>query len=93
MRQLRCRKFLGATFVLASGTGLGQPGKTMARIAALDDGDRTERAAYWQVFRQRLRQLGYIEGQNVAIDTRWADGDVSRLLRMAVELVRLEPDV
>jgi putative ABC transport system substrate-binding protein len=44
-------------------------------------------------FRQGLRELGYIEGQNVAIDVRFAGGQVERLPELAAELVRTKPDV
>lgn len=44
-------------------------------------------------FRQGLRDLGYVEGQNVAIESRWADGAYDRLPDLAVELVRLKVDV
>jgi putative ABC transport system substrate-binding protein len=44
-------------------------------------------------FRARLQELGYVEGQNLALDYRWAEGRFERLPRLAAELVRLEPDV
>src|SRR5947209_13914916 len=44
-------------------------------------------------FRQGLRELGYVEGQNVAIDIRNAEGRPERLLDLAAELVRLKVDV
>ena len=45
------------------------------------------------VFRQRLRELGYIEGQNIEIEYRYGELDASRLAERAAELVRLKVDV
>jgi putative tryptophan/tyrosine transport system substrate-binding protein len=44
-------------------------------------------------FVQRLRELGWIEGRNVAIEYRWGKGRVERLAELAAELVRLKVDV
>jgi putative ABC transport system substrate-binding protein len=44
-------------------------------------------------FMQALQQLGWADGRNVRIDTRWAGGEADRLRRYAVELVALAPDV
>jgi putative ABC transport system substrate-binding protein len=44
-------------------------------------------------FRQRLRELGYVEGQSLAIEYRWAEGKIERLPDLAAELVRLKVDV
>src|SRR6266436_5488550 len=44
-------------------------------------------------FRQGLRDLGYIEGQNITIEYRFANGQVGRLPELAAELVRLKLDV
>ena len=46
-----------------------------------------------QAFRRHLRDLGYVEGQNVVIDWRYDQGRVDRLSGLAAELVRLKPDV
>ncbi|HEV8344400.1 MAG TPA: ABC transporter substrate-binding protein [Candidatus Binatia bacterium] len=43
-------------------------------------------------FREGLRELGYVEGQNVALEIRWAEGKRDRLFDLAVELVRLRVD-
>jgi len=43
-------------------------------------------------FRDQLRTLGYVEGRNLAIEFRWADGNEARLHEMAAELVRLKVD-
>jgi len=44
-------------------------------------------------FRQGLRELGYVEGQNIRIESRWAEGKYDRLPGLAAELVRLKIDV
>jgi putative ABC transport system substrate-binding protein len=43
--------------------------------------------------RQGLRELGYVEGQNISIESRWAEGKYDRLPGLAAELVRLKVDV
>jgi putative ABC transport system substrate-binding protein len=44
-------------------------------------------------FRQGLRDLGYVEGQNIALEYRFAEGKVERLPALAAELVRLKVDI
>ncbi|MGH7809705.1 MAG: ABC transporter substrate binding protein, partial [Candidatus Binatia bacterium] len=44
-------------------------------------------------FRDRLREIGYVEGQNIAIEFRYAEGKVERLPELAAELVRLNCEV
>ena len=46
-----------------------------------------------QAFRQGLREQGYVEGQNMAIEFRWAEGQLDRLPALAAELVRLKVSV
>jgi putative ABC transport system substrate-binding protein len=43
--------------------------------------------------RRGLRELGYVEGTNIAIEERWAEGRYDRLTALATELVRLQPEV
>src|SRR5262245_7398872 len=45
---------------------------------------------FWQEFRQGLRDLGYIEGQNIQFEFRSAEGQIDRLPELAAELVRLK---
>jgi putative ABC transport system substrate-binding protein len=46
-----------------------------------------------EVFRQGLREFGYVEGQNLVIENRYAEGREERLHDLAAELVRLKVDV
>jgi putative tryptophan/tyrosine transport system substrate-binding protein len=48
---------------------------------------------FWRVFRQGLRDLGYIEGQNIRFEFRSAEGQINRLPELAAELVRLKVDI
>jgi putative ABC transport system substrate-binding protein len=57
---------------------------------AADDADGKARLA---AFVQGLQQLGWTDGRNVRIDTRWGGGDADRMRRYAAELVALAPDV
>jgi putative tryptophan/tyrosine transport system substrate-binding protein len=55
--------------------------------------DDPEGQARVAAFRQGLQQLGWTDGRNLRIDTRWAAGDADRIRRYAAELVALTPDV
>jgi putative ABC transport system substrate-binding protein len=72
-----------------------QPADAMRQIGVLSaaaEGD-AEGQARLAAFRQALEKLGWIEGRTVRTVVRWASGDVDRLPALAVELVRLKPDV
>jgi putative ABC transport system substrate-binding protein len=71
-----------------------QPARKVWRIGFLGDGPRAERASIsTEPFREGLRELGYVEGQNVVIEERWSEGKAERLFDLAGELVRLNVDV
>ena len=67
-----------------------QPGGKVARLGVLLLGAADPNL---DAFRQGLRELGHIEGQNLVIEYRTAEGNAGRLADLAVELVRLKPDV
>src|SRR5262249_1915635 len=64
-----------------------------SRLGILDVNTSEYSARYLAAFRDGLRRLGYIDGRNVQIDYRAADGDTPRLPMLAQELVQLKPDV
>jgi putative tryptophan/tyrosine transport system substrate-binding protein len=51
------------------------------------------RLGWWQAFQQGLQELGYVEGQNVRFEVRWAEGREDRLEKVVSELVALRADV
>jgi len=64
------------------------------RIGLLDYGSPDPaRLAWWRAFQDRLRELGYVEGQNVVFQPRWGNGQVSRLQGVATELVAAKVDI
>jgi putative ABC transport system substrate-binding protein len=85
---------LVAVSVLFSPVPAGaQPPSGVYRIGFLGATSLSGYASQVEAFRGGLRDLGYLEGKNVIIDFRWADGNYARLPELAVELVRLKPDV
>ena len=76
----------------APGVCAGQQPQTVARVGILFP--RLSRSApLMQAFEEQLHDLGYIEGHNLAIEFRTADGHMERLPDLAAELVRLKVDV
>jgi putative ABC transport system substrate-binding protein len=70
-----------------------QQGQRVYRVGVLETISPALNAANFDAFRQGLRALGYVEGQNLVIEYRSADGDASRFPALATELVRLQVDV
>ncbi len=66
---------------------------SLRRIGYLGSSSPSLEPSYVEAFRQQLRDLGYIEGQHIAIEYRWAEGRDERLPGLAAELVRLDPVV
>ncbi|HEU4341131.1 MAG TPA: ABC transporter substrate-binding protein [Candidatus Binatia bacterium] len=69
-----------------------QPAK-VARIGFLYTVSPSSVAARAEAFRQGLRELGYVEGKNIVIESRFADGKLDRVPSLAAELVRLKVDI
>jgi putative ABC transport system substrate-binding protein len=69
-----------------------QPAK-ISRIGYLSAGSPSANSPRIEAFRQGLRELGYVEGKNIAIEWRYTEGKLDRLPALAAELVRLKVEV
>jgi putative tryptophan/tyrosine transport system substrate-binding protein len=81
--------FLLATISLAE----AQPAKKVFRIGSLSGTRSSPMPPNIEAFRQGLRELGYIEGQNISVEYRFAEGKNERYAILAAELVNLGVDV
>ena len=70
-----------------------QPAATVPRIGLLDPGSPATSQSRIDAIHQGLRDVGYLEGQNMVLEYRWAEGNLDRLPDLATELVRLRVDV
>ena len=70
-----------------------QQPKKVPRIGYLAGGDAATESTRSEAIRLALRELGYIEGQNIAFEYRYTEGKVDRVPELAGELVRLKVDI
>jgi len=70
-----------------------QPAGKVARIGVLWFTFPSISAPFFEALRDGLRELGYVEGQHIAFEQRWAEKDPRRYPELAAELVRLKVDV
>ena len=85
-------------FLTAGAAVLGSPRtraqqKSMPVIGLLHSLDAGRAKPQIDAFHEGLREAGYVEGRNLAIEYRWADGDYDRLPALAADLVRRDVDV
>jgi putative ABC transport system substrate-binding protein len=88
---MKRRRFieLGAAALVSAPARLGaQPTGNLPRIGFLNNLNPDTASANTTAFQQGLRDLGWIEGKNVLIDYRWADGDMTRHAALAADLVK-----
>jgi putative tryptophan/tyrosine transport system substrate-binding protein len=94
MFDMRRREFIGllggAAAVRPLAAHAQQP--KMPTVGALVIGNINPEQ-FWREFRQGLRDLGYVEGQNIRFEFRSAEGHLDRLPELAAELVRLKVDI
>jgi ABC-type uncharacterized transport system substrate-binding protein len=79
-------------FALGS-SAIAQEPKKIPRIGLLLSGARSSDSIRTGAFRQGLRELGYVEGQNIVIEYRYAEGERNRLTALAANLVGLPVDI
>src|SRR4030095_10308578 len=91
------RKYLGlalsAMLFALSMSANAQQAKKVPRIGWLTGATLSSNALRTEAFRRGLRELGYVDGKNIVIEWRAADGKLDRLPALASELVRLKVDV
>jgi putative tryptophan/tyrosine transport system substrate-binding protein len=87
-----CFALCAILFALCSSVEAQQP-KKIPRIGYLVGGDPTTESSRSKAIRLALRELGYIEGQNIATEYRYAEGKLDRQPVLAAELVSLKVDI
>ena len=90
------RAFLGTLAVgllITPSTVRAQPAGKVRRIGYLSSGSSTANPQFVEAFRQGLRELGWVEGQNIVIEYRYAEARFDRLPELAAELVRLDVEL
>jgi putative ABC transport system substrate-binding protein len=94
MRRRQFIKLLGgaAAWPLAAHAQQSERMRRVGLLLGYSEGD-TEGQASVAVFRQRLQELGWTEGRNIRIDTRWTGADPNKARAFAKELIGMAPDV
>jgi putative ABC transport system substrate-binding protein len=97
-RRIENPKWLGIfvialTFAFGGAVATAQQPKKVPRIGYLSANESASESARSEGIRLALRERGYIEGQNIAIEYRYADGKLDRFPELAAELVRLKVDI
>jgi hypothetical protein len=86
----RCSFLLAALCLFVTPLAATAQQARTARIGYLSANPRSDTQQAVDAFRARLQALGYVEGQNLLIEYRYADGKYETLPRLAAELVRLK---
>src|SRR4029077_3658345 len=94
--QLKRRDFitlLGGAVAACPLAARAQHGGKLATVGVMASGTVADTSHLTAAFVQRLRELGWIEGRNVAIEYRWGEGRTERFTEIADEFVRLKVDL
>jgi putative ABC transport system substrate-binding protein len=97
-RRVQNRKWAGLFAIVVAlavwgAAATAQQPKNVPRIGYLSNTDPASESARSEAVRLALREIGYIEGQNIAIEYRYAEGRRDRYPELAAELVRLKVDI
>ena len=92
IRRFNVRLLLAVLLFTVSFAEAQQPPK-IPRIGRLAIASRSVESARLEAFGNGLRDLGYVEGKNIVIEWRFADGKLDRLPAQAAELVRLKAEI
>ena len=92
-KQILASSFGAMLVALCCSVSAQQPPKKVPRIGYLSPSDPATDSSRAEAIRLALRERGYIEGQNIAIEYRYAEGKRDRLPDIAAELVRLKVDI
>ena len=84
---------LGVVFLALSFPSAAQQPAKIPRIGYLTGNSPSTDSTRHEAFRQGLRELGYVEGKNIVIEWRYAEGKLDRLAALAAELVSLKVDI
>ena len=90
---VRCIMMIILSLLAAPLAADAQQAGKVPRIGYLEVTSPSDRPSLLDAFRQGLRELGWVEGQNIVINYRYAEGRVDRLPDLAAELVRLKVDL
>jgi putative tryptophan/tyrosine transport system substrate-binding protein len=93
LRKIALATLFAAALLAVAVIAAAQQPKKIVRIGYLSSFDPAGESARSEGIRLALRELGYIEGQNITIEYRYAEGKRERLSEVATELVRLKVDI
>ena len=84
---------LAVAAMIGPGAASAQSAARILRVGYIVVASPEEQAHLTKAFEDGMRDLGYVEGRDVAFERRFAHGDAGRLPELAAELVKLAPDV
>jgi putative tryptophan/tyrosine transport system substrate-binding protein len=90
---MRRRRFIAVLAMLVAATRVAAREGRVYRVGYLGSGSPTTSGRWLAAFRNGLRKLGYVDGENMAIDYQWAEGHFERLAHLAQVVIDHEPQV